>query len=243
MGYKDAEILHRLSISLPESENRRTNPIKFFDEKGNLVYEQPEQVNTKKYSKRNDQRGKGFIQDGKTQVTPFDFSGKNRLCLNDMQDILTALVFPTGTPDKKKFNITGSDRNFLLQCMSEWPRESAFPYYPESMYPDAYVKFNLFGSGKSSLPATTRSFNKAGEAYGYLTDNSYIVDFSTGIEFVLSATIYTNKDGIFNDDLYDYDSIGFPFLKRLGEVIYAYEKERNKPRLPDLTEFKFTYGQ
>jgi hypothetical protein len=242
MGYKDAEILHRLSISLTDTENRHTNPLKFFDEKGNLVYEQPAQVNTKKYSKRNDKRGKGYFSEGKTLMAPFDFSGKNRLCLNDMHDILTALVFPSVNL-KKQFNITESDRKFLLQYMSQWPRESAFPYYPESLFPDACVKFNLFGSGKQSLPADTRSFNKAGEAYGYLTDVSYLVDFREHVEFLLSATIYTNKDGIFNDDQYDYDTVGLPFFKRLGEIILAYEKQRNKTRAPDLLEFKFTYGQ
>jgi hypothetical protein len=155
---------------------------------------------------------------------------------------LTALVFPSVNL-KKQFNITESDRKFLLQYMSQWPRESAFPYYPESLFPDACVKFNLFGSGKQSLPADTRSFNKAGEAYGYLTDVSYLVDFREHVEFLLSATIYTNKDGIFNDDQYDYDTVGLPFFKRLGEIILAYEKQRNKTRAPDLLEFKFTYGQ
>jgi len=46
------------------------------------------------------------------------------------------------------------------------------------------------------------------------------------VEFLLSAVIYVNEDEIFNDDKYEYDEIGLPFLANLGRVIYKYELER-----------------
>ena len=49
------------------------------------------------------------------------------------------------------------------------------------------------------------------------------------------------SDGIFNDDKYDYDTMGFPFLKHLGEVIYTYESTRPKKIVPNLSKFKFDY--
>ena len=39
-GFLSANILHRLEISLTEDENRHTNPIKFSDSTGKLLYEQ-----------------------------------------------------------------------------------------------------------------------------------------------------------------------------------------------------------
>jgi hypothetical protein len=48
------------------------------------------------------------------------------------------------------------------------------------------------------------------------------------VEFLLSATISCNRDGIYNDDKYDYDDLGYPFMKHLGEVILKYEQERPK---------------
>ncbi len=57
-----------------------------------------------------------------------------------------------------------------------------------------------------------RIFNKVGDAYGFLTDIAYIVDFENNIQFALSATILANADGIFNDDKYDYETIGLPFM-------------------------------
>ena len=38
---------------------------------------------------------------------------------------------------------------------------------------------------------------------------------------MVSATILVNKDGVFNDDTYEYDEIGFPFLAELGRQLYA----------------------
>ena len=40
--------------------------------------------------------------------------------------------------------------------------------------------------------------------------------------------MYVNKDEILNDDKYDYDTIGLPFMKRLGEIIYQEIKSNNR---------------
>ena len=89
------------------------------------------------------------------------------------------------------------------------------------------------------MDSNIRIFNKEGDAYGFLTDVSYFVDFKNNVEFFLSANIYCNSDGIFNDDQYDYETVGYPFLKNLGRVIYQYELKRNRKRIPDLSTFRF----
>ncbi|MDP3682829.1 MAG: hypothetical protein Q8S01_02755, partial [Ignavibacteria bacterium] len=88
------------------------------------------------------------------------------------------------------------------------------------------VKFFFCGDTKDTLPDYIKIYNKVGMAYGYLIDNAYIVDSNNKIEFLLSAVIYVNEDEIFNDDKYEYDEIGLPFLANLGRVIYSYELER-----------------
>jgi beta-lactamase class A len=47
-GFSNVQILHRLNIFLSEAENRNTNPIKFYDATGKLLYEQAAQNNTTK---------------------------------------------------------------------------------------------------------------------------------------------------------------------------------------------------
>jgi len=100
------------------------------------------------------------------------------------------------------------------------------------------VKFLLFGDSMEPIPASIRIFNKVGQAYGYLIDNAYVVDFEAGVEFLLTAVIQVNANQIYNDDTYEYDEIGFPFLARLGRAAYEHELRRERPRRPDLSRFR-----
>ena len=92
------------------------------------------------------------------------------------------------------------------------------------------------------MPNSVRLFNKVGLAYGYVTDNAYVVDFEHGVEFLLTAVVLVNENGIFNDGIYEYDEVGLPFLAELGRVIYAYELERQRAHRPDLSKWRINYG-
>jgi hypothetical protein len=101
----------------------------------------------------------------------------------------------------------------------------------------------MFGGLKEPLPKNIRILNKIGDAYGHMLDIAYVVDFDKKIEFFLSAEIYCNSDGILNDDKYDYDSIGYPFMRNLGRVIYDLESSRKRAYYPDLSLFKAVYDK
>ncbi|WP_218330358.1 hypothetical protein [Hydrotalea lipotrueae] len=161
--------------------------------------------------------------------------------LEDLTHILRSVIFPESVPPQSRFNLTATDRQFLLHWMSAYPRESNYPNYDTIAYWDAYCKFLMYGSQKGSLPKNIRIFNKVGDAYGFLTDVAYIIDTQNKIEFMLSATISCNSDGIYNDDQYDYDSIGYPFMKNIGQLLYQYELTRKRTYVPDLSEFIFDY--
>ncbi len=242
-GYGDVQLLHRLSIPLSPDENRHTNPVSFLDANNNILYDQPMKVTTRQYLQRNDTVGKGFIRAGQLVNEPMDFSAKNRISLEDLHTILISLIFPNKVTAASSFNITAGDRDFLLKYMSQLPTESTYPPYSTDTanYWPAYCKFLLFGSEKGALPNNIRIFNKVGDAYGQLTDVAYIVDLDKKVEFFLSATIYCNEDGILNDDKYNYNDIGFPFMKHLGEIIYEQELKRNRKHIPDLSKLIFKY--
>ena len=86
-----------------------------------------------------------------------------------------------------------------------------------------------------------RIFNKIGDSYGYDIDNAYIVDFKNKVEFLLSAVVQSNDDGIYNDNRYEYKTVCLPFMKNIGRLIYEQEKKRPKKYLPKLKKFKFHY--
>ncbi|CAN5149239.1 hypothetical protein BH20BAC1_BH20BAC1_10400 [soil metagenome] len=243
-GYDSAQIIHRLEISLSPGENRHTNPVKFLDGMGNILYSQPLQNNQQAFfAERNEKLGEAYYKNGELIKMPMDFSLKNRLSLSDLHHILRSVMFPDNVPENQRFNLTTDDYNFLYRYMSAMPSESIHPSYDAENYWDAYVKFLLFGSEKKRVPPSIRIFNKVGDAYGQLIDAAYIVDFKNNVEFFLSAAINCNTNNILNDDVYDYDTIGLPFMKHLGEVIYQYELQRERTVVPDLSNFAIDYSK
>jgi hypothetical protein len=240
-GYKDAAIRHRLQTPLSIEQNKITNAVNFYDTAGNLLLAQSSQYSKAKFPELNVQLGKGYYSGSTLVNEPFDFSLKNRLRLEDLHSILKSVIFQEYMPAKKRFNLTDDDYDFLLHWMSAYPKESKYPYYDSTNYWDNYCKFLLFGSEKNTPPNHIRMFNKVGDAYGFLIDAAYIIDTKNNVEFMLSATISCNSDGIYNDDKYDYESIGFPFMKNLGQTIYNYELTRKRDNLPNLTKFALAY--
>jgi beta-lactamase class A len=245
MGYDDVQILHRLNIFLTEAENRRTNPVQFYDAAGRLLYEQPGQNSKMKYARRNDSLGTGYYSGGKLKSGPMDFSKKNRLGLEDLHKILMQLVFPDKVKAGERFNITEQDRQFILQYMSRYPTESTSPPYAADpvQYWATYCKFLFYGAQKTRPDEHIRIFNKPGDAYGHMIDAAYVADYKNKVEFFVSAIIYCNSDGILNDDKYDYDTIGFPFMKNLGRVLYDHELKRTRKIKPDLSPVLFNYDK
>jgi Beta-lactamase enzyme family len=244
MGYGDAQIRHRLEVSLSADENRHTNPISFYDPAGRLLYQQPMQFDEFNWPLRRDSVGRAYYDaEGKFVPHAMDFSAKNRIGLADLHQMLRSVLFPASVPDSQRFGIKDDDYDFLYKYMSSYPEESLYPSYDTSQYWDAYGKFLYWGGQKGKLPKNIRIFSKEGDAYGFLTDLAYVVDFDRHVEFMLSCTIYCNQDGVLNDNSYDYDVVGLPFMKALGQVIYSYELTRPKPNTPNLLRFRFTYDK
>lgn len=243
-GYQNLRIVHRLSLPLTAVQNSQTNPVRFLE--GDAVRAFLAQAcTTTPQSQTTIKRGMGYMttaKNGKDSLVqqPFDFTAKNYFALEDQQQMLRAVLFPDAVSPKQRFNLTGDDYQFLYRNMSMFPRESRYPAY-DSTYHDAYCKFLLAGDRKWNFPKSVRIFNKVGDAYGYLIDNAYVVDFDRGVEFMVSAVIYCNQDGVFNDDKYDYDKVGFPFLGNLGRIIYDYETKRKRTNKPDLGKFQVDY--
>lgn len=242
-GYDQAQILHRLSIFLKEDENRATNPVTFLDTANRTIVQMSLQQNKQKHVDRFDSLGKAFFSAGKLVEGPMDFSKKNKLTLEELHLMLRSIIFPASVPKKQRFNLNEDDYRFLHQYMSQYPAETVHPSYDHKEYRDSYAKFLFHGQLGDSLPKSLRIFNKVGDAYGHTLDAAYIVDFDKNVEFFLSAVIYANRDGVLNDDKYDYDSLAFPFMANLGKVIYEYETSRERKHIPDLSSFKIIYDK
>jgi len=239
MGYDSVQILHRLSISLTEEQNRQANPVSFYDTSGRLLYTQPASISKLPYQPRVQRLGKGYLSGGKIKEEPFDFSKKNRVLLSELHQMLISVIYPESVPARSRFNISENDYHFVRKYLSMKPGESQRIRYG-SQYDEAYSKLLMYG-GSGNMEKGVRIFNKEGDAYGFLTDIAYITDSIKRIEFFVSASVYCNSDEIFNDDRYDYSSVGLPFLRQLGQAFYEEERKRKRKHLPDLSPFAFNY--
>lgn len=240
----DTRIIGRLAVGDAGENTRHTNPVSFYDH-DKLIYQKPALVDVKDYpmTLENMQQGKGYLdKNDKLVMQPFDFSDKNVYTIADQQMVLKRLLFPETFPKEQRFNITADDYRFIYHYMSMFPTESEHPTYNRPGYFPAYCKFLFYGGDSSAvINPDIRIFNKVGDSYGYDIDNAYIVDFKNKVEFMLTAVVQSNEDGILNDNKYEYTTVCLPFLKNLGQVIYQYELNRPKKYQPDLSKFRSTY--
>lgn len=239
-GYPDAIIRHRLQISRTPEQNAVTNAIRFYDTSGNLLYNQPVQTSKAVYQTVEAALGKGYYSGGKLINTPFSFNQKNRVYLQDFHHMIQAVMFPEAISKNKRFKLKEADYQYIRKWMGAYPEEIGFPKYDTGKTITAGNKALYYGAGKTAEPQI-RIFNKIGGAYGFLVDVAYVMDMENKVEYLLSATISCNSDGIYNDDRYDYDALGYPFLKELGKAVHRYELQRKRSYLPDLQPFVFQY--
>lgn len=217
-GLQPARISHRLST--PHANIKTTKPISFKITDSTIIKQEPiidseiEKLNLKKINK-----GKGFYKDDALVNTPFDFSQKNYLPISVLHDMMKRIQFPNTFKLDEQFILNPEDRSFLLDIMKKVPREVG---YNEADYYDGYVKFFMFGDTKKRIPEHINISNKVGYAYGYLTDCAFIEDKKQEVSFILTATIHVNNNEIFNDDVYEYEEIGIPFLAEIGRQVHTY---------------------
>ncbi|UOQ97495.1 hypothetical protein MUN81_19965 [Hymenobacter sp. 5317J-9] len=122
--------------------------------------------------------------------------------------------------------------------MHATPHESGFHTYAPLRYFDAYKKYLYYGRNPE-IPrqSALHIYNIVGMSHGYLADVAYFADSLHQSEFLLSAVLYVNQDGIINDGAYEYEIIGQPFLAQLGRQIQQYEAQRPRHHRPNLNEF------
>ncbi|MBU2998035.1 class A beta-lactamase-related serine hydrolase [Cellulophaga baltica] len=221
-GIENVRIAHRLSIL--DADNVTTNPLVIYLNDSTLRLS--EKIINKSITPleiENTKKGKGFYDEDDVLINEaFDFNLKNYYAVDAQHEVLKRIIFPEKFKKEEQFNLNETQREFVLNAMSSLPKKAG---YTSDEYYDSYVKFFLFGDSKEDIPKHIKIYNKVGYAYGTLTDCAYIKDTKNNIEFLLTATILVNKNGIFNDNTYEYDSIGIPFLAALGRELYHQELE------------------
>ncbi len=150
-----------------------------------------------------------------------NFSEKNRSSVTDMHNIIKYIFYPEIFDSTNNFNLNVEDYDFLRYWMSRFTYEDiGEKFIGDEKFFETYNKFFIHGDEQSVSNEQIRVYNKIGQAYGTSIDNGLIKNYQDNIEFILTATIYTNKNKVINDNLYEYDDIAIPFLAKLSRGIY-----------------------
>lgn len=217
-GLTPVKISHRLSTK--NAYNLKTKPLEFRQNDSTFITTKSIQNNAiKALNLSKLKKGIGFYKNDSLTNKPMDFSKKNYYPLTTQHNVMKRLMFPEKYSVEEQFKLNEKQRNFIIKSMALLPREVG--YDPKEYY-DGYVKFFLFGDSKKKIPKHIKIYNKVGYAYGYLTDCAYIKDTKHEIEYILSATIHVNSNKVYNDNNYEYESIGIPFLALFGRELHQY---------------------
>ena len=218
-GLNKTQITHKFLIG---ADNKNTWEYTFFGDNKKIIYYQPSikaEFELPPQNLKGVLKGIGYVELENIIYEPMNFEKKNRISMRNLEGIMKRIIFPEAFQKKERFNLTTEDYNFLKYWMSRTTLESNYPDYNSENYWDSYVKFFIYGDKKDVMNPEIRIYNKVGDAYGTITDVAYIKDKKNEIEFFLTATILVNENKIFNDDIYESDQIGIPFLAALGRAV------------------------
>jgi hypothetical protein len=239
LGYRGSRIVRRFA-PCDTAANRHTNPIAFHTAKGDTLYKQPAQTNLRTPAPPLGPvfAGSAYRAGDRLVRRPYEFTTANNLPLPDITALLQTALFPETIPATQRPHLTPTDYAFLRQYLHLTPHASHFSSYAAPKYFDAYKKYLYYGRQPNThLQSGLRIFNIVGMSHGYLADVAYFADSLHQSEFLLSAVLYVNQDGVINDGAYEYDTIGQPFLAQLGQLFYQYEARRTRHYRPNLDLF------
>lgn len=226
LGYPHARLIARLGSPDPEA-NRRTGGGALLGAGGRVLARcAPATAAARRFPFGTALRGDGWLgDDGVLVPGPHDFSHANFLPLADSLRMLQAFLAPESVPPAQRWRIDGALRARLLRMLAMRPRESEDPVYPEAVHPDGEARWFFVGDGTQRYPEALTVFGKSGMAYGSLSEVAWVVDRDSGAECLLAASVQCNADGIYNDDRYDYDDVGLPFLAAWSRAVLACERD------------------
>jgi hypothetical protein len=245
-GFPDIRIWHRFDPLCKGKDNDQFNSIQFINSEMNAPYTQLASASAirLKHPLGKIYYGKSQMIGEKMESGAKNFSSMNFMSLQNTHEILRRIMFDEYLKPNERFNIKNDQIVYLRKLLAMYPSEAKFPNYQKNQYFDAYTKYLFYGNlPEAKINPQLRIFNKVGFSYGWVSDIAYFCDFETKTEFMLSAVIYTNEDGIMGDGNYEYKTVAYPFMKALGEWIYNYELKRKKTQIPDLKYLHQTFNE
>ena len=202
-GLEKTHIWGRLGNFYGTEELRLTNKMKFYDEKNQLIHTKEAETSD--------------IKAEKMLMGNYDFPDHNYVALTDLEKNLRNFLFgATALP--------ASDKNLILKYMSQLPAENLYPVFEAGTVKPYHTKFLHVKQPSADI----RYFNTGGEGYGFITDMAYVVDFATGTEFIIGASMDISSFAGRESELDE----GRRIFSDICSAFYKHEIKRKKAKSP-----------
>ena len=224
-GYGSVRLPQRMDEELTPDDNRWSPTVRVGSMETPLVFfpQRRSRVDVPAPVLANPAVGTAWLgADGETIVPgPMSFSGRNHVSLPELMGILFEFTFPDELA-VAGYTLTDTSRTFLATLFSLMPADAGIADTDTSdptLYPVARHKPMMPGIQRILGDAATVQYtSQVGRGFGFTTEAAVVQLEGVG-RFAVAATLYTNEDGIVNDDRYEYGTIADPFLADLGEVL------------------------
>lgn len=182
------------------------------------------------------QIGKAYWQGGKLVNAPYDFAYHNVVSLPALHNIWCQLIFPQAVP-KSGLDISDAQRQDYLRWCTQSPQEgSPLTYANKKLYPTYLKKYLYYGgqpaTGTQLAQDSVVSTNVVGQSHGFLADVAHLhipqsKDARLRAGITVSVVVYVNENEVLNDGIYQYQTLGMPFLRNVGRALWT-ALEQNK---------------
>jgi len=217
-GLPSVVINHRLSDGRSMADNRKSPRVDFGTPPGpRTIPARTSDLELANAPREGLAIGTGFARGDAVTPGPTDFTHRNGISLLDLHRATVMALRPDIDLGLPGFGLTPEHTALLREAMTSTPAASPNPLYDPAPYPDDYVKPLRPGLARALGGEPPPIANKMGQAYGFTLDTAEIVH--AGRTVFVTAAIYTNADGVLNDDRYEYATVAEPFLAALGEAI------------------------
>jgi len=187
---------------------------------------------------------------------PMDFSLKNRASFYDFQRLNIGLYMPDRLSpfgDPIKVFSTKADPppirsvwlDELRHAMAIYPRHSENPKYSGASLSETRFKPMIKGVRRASKRLSDQRLyylNKAGKALGFHMDNAFIAYGNRAGEIkknglpsqkpqrglFVTVGVYVNRNGVLNDNEYEYKTISAPLLNAIGYAVGTYLTDQKR---------------
>lgn len=226
-GYPKARILQKFHPSCSLADCRMSPDFVFMDESGKELFQVSGSRDTNQWTwPRIDSYkiGKAYLNaNNKLIPEPRNFYGSNLLALEDLHRMMACLFLPEYFEPAHRFRLNPAADSLVKWALRVKPSQTSIQKLSKAPYHDAYTSYFFCGNKpQNSIPEYLEVYNVVGQSHGFLSESAFIVNTQTQETLILSAALYVNQDGIINDGKYEYQTIGFPFLKTLSWDILSF---------------------